>query len=191
MDKKFKQWKIEVKGIHPIIWNVMKRELELEKKELKKNELTEWEEEPKNWKRKAELKDGKVIIPERWFKNSLITSCKKNRIVPHFATRKSETYTNYVTSFMVYNDEVLCEMDDLIPFSAYVGAQGKNSTTKVWRVRPMLEEWGATFKIIDPASRMTEEELREIVGYAGLMVGLGDNRINNFGRFEIVSITEA
>jgi len=187
-NNKFKEWEVKVKGVHPIIWNVMKRELELEKRELKKDQLTEWEENPKNWKRKAEIKDNKIIIPERWFKSVLIESCKKNRIIPHFATRKSATYTNYVTSFMVYNDLPLCKMDDLVPFSAYVGAQGKNSTTKVWRVRPMKEKWNATFNVIDPSARMTKEELSEIISYAGLMIGMGDNRINNFGRFKIVSL---
>tara|TARA_R100000963_G_C4643915_1_gene107684 strand:- start:12 stop:590 length:579 start_codon:yes stop_codon:yes gene_type:complete len=185
------EWKVKIKGIQPIIWNVMKRELELEKKELKKDQLNGWEEDPKNWKRKAELKNNKVIIPERWFKSVLIESCKKNRIIPHFATRKSATYTNYVTSFMVFNGETLCEMKDLQPFSSYVGAQGKNSTTKVWRVRPMKEKWTANFTIVDPSSRMTREELKEIIDYAGLMIGLGDNRINNFGRFETVSLKEA
>ena len=185
---KFKEWEIKIKGLHPIIWNVMKRELELEKKELKKDQLTEWEENPKNWQRKAEIKDNKIIIPERWFKSVLIESCKKNRIIPHFATRKSATYTNYVTSFMVYNNSELCKINDLVPFSAYVGAQGKNSTTKVWRVRPMKEKWEASFTIIDPANRMTKEELTAIIDYAGLMIGMGDNRINNYGRFEIVSV---
>lgn len=190
MRKNFKEWKVKIKGLHPIIFNVMKRELELEKKELKKDQLTGWEENPVNWKRKAELKGKAVIIPERWFKSVMIESCKKNRIVPHFATRKSSTYTNYVTSFMVFNEKKLCGINDLTPFASYVGAQGKNSTTKVWRVRPMVERWEGTFKIVDPASRMTKEELTEIIEYAGLMIGIGDNRINNFGRFEVLSIAE-
>lgn len=170
----------------------MKRELELEKKELKKSELSEWEENPNNWQRKAELdNDNNAIIPERWLKNCMIDSCKKNRIVPHFATRKNETYTNYVTNFMVFNiGKPVCSIKKLQEYGAFVGAQGKNSTTKVWRVRPLMEEWKATFEIIDPAERMLDSELKEIIEYGGMMIGLGDNRINNFGRFELKSMKE-
>jgi len=49
MEKNIKKYEIEVEGNTPIIWNVMKRELEQEKAELKKDQLTEWEEDRKNW----------------------------------------------------------------------------------------------------------------------------------------------
>lgn len=186
-----KKYEIEIKGIQPIIWNVLKRELQQEIKELKKNQLSEWEENPRNWKRKAEFNEkGEVVIPERWIKGSLIESCKKNRLIPHFATRKNETYTSYVQSFMVFNGHKVCDKNDLEEYGAFVGAQGKNSSTKVWRVRPILKKWGATFTLIDPAGRMKETELKTILEYAGLMIGIGDNRINNFGRFELKKIKE-
>ena len=187
-----KKYEVEIKGIQPVIWNVLRRELELEKKELKKDQLSEWEEDPKNWKRKAEFNDkGEVVIPERWFKGALIGSCKKNRIVPHFATRKNETYTSYVQSFMVFNGHKLCGKDDLVEFGVFVSPQGmSNRNTKIWRVRPMLKKWSATFILIDPAGRIKMAELKEIIEYAGLMIGLGDNRINNYGRFELKKIME-
>ncbi len=190
-EKEMKKYKAKIKGSSPIIWNVMNRELWNEIKKLKRSELEEWGIDRKNWQRKAEFdKNGKVKIPERWFKTTMIQSCKKNRIVPHFASRKSETYTSYVENFMVFNKKSLCEATDLKDFGAFVGATGKNSTTKVWRVRPLLEEWNAEFEIIDAAGRMREDELKEIIDYAGLMIGIGDNRINNFGRFELMSLEE-
>ena len=92
---------------------------------------------------------------------------------------------------MVFNKHKGYNLKDLTDFSCYVGARGKNSDTKVWRVRPMLEQWEGQFEIIDPLGRMLKEELTEIINYAGLMIGLGDNRINNYGRFEIVELKEA
>jgi len=183
-----KKYKIEIVGCQPVIWNVMKRELELEKKELKKDQLSEWEEDKKNWSRKAELdKAGNVIIPDRWFKNAMIESCKKNRIIPHFATRKNETYTNYVRSCVVLNcGGALCKKKDLVYDGAYVSI----NNSKIWRVRPKMENWSATFEIIDPAARMKVDELEEMITYAGMMVGIGDNRINNLGRFDIKKIVE-
>lgn len=184
------KWKVKIQGVQPLIWNVMKREIELEKKKLKKNELSEWEEN--NWKKKAEYNDkGKVVIPERWVKSSLIAACKYSRLVPSFATRKSETFTRYMQSMMVGDVSPAYDEKQLEYFGAYVGAQGKSSSgSKVWRVRPLMKEWIAEFLVIDPVGRMVKGELQALVGYAGLYCGIGDNRNNNFGRFVVKSIVE-
>ena len=188
-----KKYKITIRGINvPIIWNVMKKELQDELKELKKDEMGEWEVDKKNWSRKAEFNEnGEVIIPERWFKSAIVDSCKKNRIVPHYATRKNATYTDYIRSFMIFNiGKCVCKQDELEEYGAFVGAQGMNSNTKIWRVRPMISQWEATFEIVDAAERIKISELKDIIEFAGMMIGLGDNRINNFGRFELISLVE-
>lgn len=188
MEYKIKKYKIKIKGTSPIIWNVMKKEIEDEKKKLKKNELGDWEEN--NWHKKAEFdSEGGIIIPDRWFKSMIETSAKQTRIVPHFATRKNETYTNYINSFMVYSKGKKFNRKDLEYYGAFVGAQGKNSSTKVWRVRPLINKWSWEFEIIDPAGRMKEDELKALIEYGGLFIGLGDNRKNNYGRFEIQNIS--
>lgn len=185
-----KKYEISIKGTSPLIWNVQKKELQDEIAKLKKNQLAEWDET--NWKRRAAFDDKKnVIVPANWFKQSIIGACKKTRMVPHYATRKNETYTYYVSSFMVDTiSKPLGTMKNLEPFGTFVGAQGVNSNTKVWRTRPMMKNWHATFRVIDPAGRMTKNELKELVEYVGLFGGLGDNRINNFGRFDLVSLKE-
>jgi len=181
-----KKYEVEIKGTTPLIWNVMSLELQEEQKVLKKDELCEWSRNRVNWIRKAEFDaEGNVIIPQRWFKSALINSCKKNRIVPHYATKKNETYTYYVQSLMVFSEGFVCKEKDLEEFGEFVGAQGKNSATKIWRVRPMKKEWSAKFIILDSAGRINLGELKEIIEFAGLMVGLGDNRSNNYGRFEL------
>lgn len=185
-----KKYEISIKGTSPLIWNVQKKELQDELSKLKKNELAEWDE--KNWRRRAAMDEkGNVIVPGNWFKQALIGACKKTRMVPHYATRKNETYTYYVTSFMVDTiSEPLCKPDDLQDFGTFVGAQGSNSNTKVWRTRPMLKNWSVTFQIIDAGGRMTKDELKTLIEYVGLFGGLGDNRINNYGRFELVKLKE-
>jgi len=189
MAKFGKTYLMRIKGESPLVWNRQKKELEDEKKALKKDQLNEWEE--KNWRRKAEFnEDGQVIIPNEWVKGAFIESCKRNRIVPHFATSKNQTYTSYVQSCMFEVLDAVADEKSLKYYGAYVGAQGKNSSTKVWRVRPLVEKWDATIRFIDPFGRMEIKELEDIATYAGLMVGIGDNRINNFGRFDIVSIKE-
>jgi len=186
-----KKYRIGIKGIHPLIWNRMRRELQLEVKQLKKDQLEEWEIDRKNWIRKAEFNGGdEVIIPPEWIKGMLGSACKQTKMVPHFATTKKQTYTSYMSSVMFDNIEPVCKKDDLVDYGAFCGAQGKNSNTKVWRVRPMLVEWETTFELIDPAGRMLKSELEELLYNGGLFAGLGDNRANNFGRFEVVDVKE-
>ena len=56
---------------------------------------------------------------------------------------------------------------------------------KVLRCHPMLEGWNASFQLIDTVGRMKKSELEELITWAGMAVGIGDQRIFNFGRFEI------
>ena len=190
-----KKYEIKIRGTTPVIYNRLKKELEDEKKKLKKNELNEWEE--KNWIRKAEIRDGMLILPREWFKSMLINAAKKTRLVPHFATSKKETFTQYIGSCMVedaifYDGKKPLTKDDLKPFGAYMGAQGANSKTKVWRVRPTFTPpWTATITFIDPFERITIDELKELVEFGGAFIGIGDSRNMNYGRFEVVSIKEA
>jgi len=187
-----KQWKIQIKGTSPVLWNVRKKELFEEQKALKKNEYQEWEE--KNWPRKAEYdENGRVIIPTRWLMRALIVACKKTRLVPHFETTKKATYTSYVQIFMIYNaDNGVCNVDELEKHEDSVDAQGGNGGGKsiVWRCWPMKREWTASFRLVDPAGRMLKSELKELLEYIGLFIGLGDQRNRGFGRFELINLEE-
>jgi hypothetical protein len=181
-----KKYKLVIEGINPLIWNVLRKDMEDERRQLKKNQLEEFEE--KNWKRKAEYKDNKeieVIVPARWMKSMLIEACKKTRIVPHYENKKNATYTNYVGSFTVENGKPICKKKELIEHGRYMPSQGSQGGGKVWRIRPMLEKWQAEFTIVDAHGRMLDRELKELLEFGGMFIGLGDSRVENFGRFEI------
>jgi len=185
-----KKYEIEIKGISPYIWNVYKKEMADEIKKLKKNQLEEYDE--KNWRRKAaDDEKGNAIIRPEGFKQAIIDACRKTMIVPHFANRKNETYTYYAHSLMVeVISKPICKIIDLEPFGAFVGARGKNSDTKIWRTRPMVKHWNVTYQVIDPVGRMLITELKTLIEHVGLLGGLGDNRVNNFGRFDLIKIAE-
>ena len=193
-----KKYTIKIKGLRPLLWNTMKKELEDEKKALKKNEMDEWECDPKNWLRKAcIIQKGKypkpaenVLVPHTWLKAMIVDACKHSRIVPHFATRKNETYTRYAESLIVESEKPICKVKNLKEHGAFLGAQGKNSSTKVWKIRPELTKWQHEFILVDPFGRMTKKELKEILDYAGIIEGIGDGRSVNMGRFELVTIKE-
>lgn len=184
-----KKWIVKIKGIKPLINNVRTRELDAEVAALKKDELAEWEET--NWRRKAEIENGMVVIPSRWIRAMLITACKKTMTVPHFATSKKQTYTAYVSSFVVNNiGDPLCTVDELEYFGAFVGAQGAGSKSKIWKVRPEIKKWSGVFEIIDPLGRMKKAELVDLMNYGGYIIGIGDARALSYGRFDVVKITE-
>ena len=185
-----KKYEIEIIGNSPYVWHTMTKELYDEIGKLKKDEFSEWDNN--NWRRWATT-DNKlnVIITPSGFKQAIINACKRTRIVPHFATSKKETYTFYAQNFMVFTiSKPVCKVSELEPYGCFVGAQGKNSDTKVWRTRPLFKNWKVTYSLIDPMGRMKIDELKQLVEWVGLMGGLGDNRINNFGRFDIKSIRE-
>lgn len=186
-----KKYKIKIRGITPLIWNVMKRELEEEKKELKKDQLVEWEE--KSWRKKAEYNDKKeVLLPNRWIKGAMITACMQARFIPHFATMKNQTYTSYVKSCVIDESKSVAKNEKSLEyFGQYLSSQGTKGTGgKVWRVRPLLKKWETEFTFVDAFGRMKKSELEDILDYTGSMVGIGDNRRNNFGRFEVTDIKE-
>jgi hypothetical protein len=184
-----KKYSIKVKSTTPLLINVRDRKVELELKEVKKNELEEWEQN--NWKRKAELDEkGNVILPSRWFRSSFIQGCRSSKVIPHFASRKNETYTKYAESMIFQSGTFKCKPKDLKEFGAYVGAQGKNSSTKIWRIRPQIDKWETEFIIVDALDRITIKELNEIFDFSGMLIGVGDGRNLNYGRFEIVKIKE-
>ena len=182
-----KKYIIGLKGISPIVFNTRQIGLDEEISKLKKDEYSAWEK--KNWKQKAERDSkGNVILPTRWFRASFIQSCKSTMMVPKFATSKKQTYTRYAQSLIFQGTTFMCNEKDLKEYGAYVGAQGAGSKTKVWRIRPQLDSWETDIEVIDPFGRMDEDEFKELLDYSGTIVGVGDGRSLNFGRFEVVSI---
>ena len=54
------------------------------------------------------------------------------------------------------------------------------------RYRPMFEKWSLSFNIELLDEDLNPEVVKEILASAGHKVGIGDNRLNGFGRLEVV-----
>ena len=186
-----KTYEIKIKGITPLVWNRQKMELRDMIKKLKKDELED--NELKNWKMKAEINNGDAIIPPEWIIGSMVNSAKETRIIPWFATSKNQTYTKYIANIRVSPGKPIIagKADDLKRKDALMSSQGKsNMGGKVLRCHPILENWNTSFTLIDTVGRMKKEELEKLLNWAGMAGGIGDQRIFNFGRFDIVSVRE-
>ena len=186
-----KTYEIEIEGITPLVYNRQNMKLREIIKGLKKDELEE--NEYKNWKMKAEINNGDAIIPPEWLVGCLVNSAKETRIVPHFATTKSQTYTKYLSNIKVSPGKpiVAGKANDLKRKEAMFSSQGKSKMGgKVVRCHPILEEWNAKFILIDTVGRMKKDELKTLLDWGSQAVGIGDQRIFNFGRFEVKNIKE-
>ena len=190
-----KKYEIKIESNTPIIWNVQKKEVEDEKRKLKNDQYSEYEEN--NWQKKAEYKNNEVlgkevIIPDRWFKSALLLAAIRTGLTPHYAKGKKERYTTYLQSCLIENGKPVCNIKDLKGKGEFMKAQpNQKKSGKVWRIRPMLEKWETSFLMVDPFGRMKVDELKELVEYCGMFIGLGDSRGMNFGRFTIKSVKEA
>ena len=186
-----KVYKIEIKGVTPMVYNRQKIEIRNMIKGLKKDQLEE--NELKNWKMKAETNNGNAIIPPEWIIGCLVNSAKETRMIPWFATSKNQTYTKYISNIKISPGKpiVAGKAKDLKRKDAMLSSQGKsNMGGKVLRCHPILEEWDAAFELVDTVERMKLEELKELLAWGGTAVGIGDQRIFNFGRFEVKNIEE-
>lgn len=170
-----KKYEVKIKGITPVVWNRQKMELRDIMKKLKKDEMEE--NELKNWKMKAEINNGNVIIPPEWIIGCLVNSAKETRIVPWFATSKNQTYTKYISNIKVNprTPIIAGEEKDLKRKEAMLSSQGKSKMGgKVLRCHPMLENWDAKFILIDTVERMKKKELEELFNWGGMAIGIGD-----------------
>lgn len=186
-----KKYEISIEGITPVVWNRLKKEIIDRNKKLKKDQLEG--NELDNWKLKAEIKNGNAIIPPEWILSCLVNAAKETRIIPWFATSKSQTYTKYLSNVRINpgKDIVAGKSDDLKRKDAMLSSQGKSKMGgKVLRCHPILEEWNANFILVDTLGRMKLEELKTLFEWGGQAVGIGDQRIFNFGRFDIKNIKE-
>lgn len=64
---------------------------------------------------------------------------------------------------------------------AAVGVSGK----RVMRVRPQFPRWALVASAYLLEDVMDPDDLKRVAGRSGMAIGLGDNRINGFGRFTV------
>ena len=56
-------------------------------------------------------------------------------------------------------------------------------------VRPCIDEWNAEFTLLSQLD-FSDKDIKRNVEVAGIDIGIGSNRINGFGRFELSGFSE-
>lgn len=191
-----KEFLIKLKSESSLVFDCLKKDVQDELKQCKQAEVDPfWNE---NWWRKAHFdynggktfednKSQDVFLKNEWFRGMLGESAKKCRIVPHDANSKKATYTNHIKNLLVESEKPICKVKDLKQIGRYdVNKMGQ----KIWNLFPNIDSWESEIVIIDTVSRILKSELKELMEYGGLCVGIGAKRYFRHGRFSVIDIKE-
>lgn len=129
--------------------------------------------------------DGRVVVPQTNVRRCFKETAK--------ATRQGR---NIDRALNIADPEVLADglplvfpQDNLSAEELWALPQYHDTTIvaspgRVPRTRPRFHPWGLTADWLLFPSMLSVEDLRTIVDQAGLIEGLGDNRVNGAGRFK-------
>jgi len=130
--------------------------------------------------------DGNLAIPASWFRGCLI------EYLVSTAGAKQKTSTKQEVSPRI---QILPELISLgtkefeidkraIP----VKIHGKIADMD-FCIRPIIKSWKVTFTLVSALDK-TAKQLKIDLENAGIEQGIGSNRINGYGRFEVVSFNK-
>jgi len=175
MGGEIKQYQVKVRGITPVLQHKFNG-LAAEKR-LK--QLPDKQQAEAHAYREGEY----IVFPATWFeqclKNAYVSLAPKNsknaakqfigsriRVKPDFINTGQKTY----------------EID-----KRTVPSQIGKKSCRDFVIRPRLDKWEVEFIVETP---LKKDELMEILEEAGIEHGVGANRTNGFGRFEVVELKE-
>lgn len=130
------------------------------------------------------LHEGHVIVPVMNIKRCLKEAAKANRLGRHIDRALNpadpEAIANGVPLKFPHSSSTPMELWEI---PGYRDTTMVASPGRVPRTRPQFSKWGVAADWFLYVNLLSVEDLRSIGEYAGLIEGLGDNRINGQGRF--------
>ena len=151
-----------------------------EEKRIK--EMTETEQAEKHAYRHP---NGNLAFPCEWFRGCIVN----NFIDKAGSKTKTSTKNTVAPRIRVEPNLIDLGIKDYEIDIRSVPSGGRSGGIRDFCIRPRIDEWEAEFTLLSlldyPAS-----EMRRSVEVAGIDIGVGSNRVNGFGRFEVVSFEE-
>ena len=184
--EKITKFEANIEGAAPLLMNKLDRDLNLEFKEVARDKRDEWLDA--NWERKLYTKviDGKkqIIFPEDVVHSFLWNAAMKYRVPP--PREVGRTWTAYFKAGVIIDEPAVLECSKPVPFCTMVNGNPSSAkkSSKVYSVRPMINEWKTTLKFSDMGERLDRKTIESILVAGGLFVGLGDWRPQR-GRFKL------
>lgn len=180
---------LEITGIGGMLMDKMP-DMSISKSE-QKNQVKEdpIEKENRLWRTKLYVEGTNLIVP-----GENLHECMKEAAKYWGMTIPGEgkkTYTDVIKSAVVVENIYLNispnDKDNIVPLGKMVNgnpSKGKSSGCKVYKIRPLVQNWKGTCILHIFDARLTESVLRTILSYAGTFKGLCNWR-PIYGRFEV------
>jgi hypothetical protein len=120
------------------------------------------------------------VIPTRMLRKSIIEAAKINKLGK--AVTRALTFKN-VHVPLVYDGPK--DLEELFQLKKYHNrASVSIGRAKVMRVRPSFPDWKVVADAILIEEALDLEDLERLVSLAGQVEGIGDNRVNGYGRYK-------
>lgn len=183
-DVKMKKYKVEIKGITPLLQN-KPEEYGFDVQWIEKQASEDWEKEA--LKKIYRDNEGKIYQPSEHIIRTLIEAGKKIKM----KGAGKATYSKIFGSMVSVEPYVLIhDNQDFEIFKKLVVIPSTKG--RVMRYRPMLKDWSLTFDILFE-DEIPSDVIKEALEIAGRYSGIGDWRPEKkgvFGKFQVVSFKE-
>ena len=182
--------KLELTGTSPMLMhnialadpdNPVVREIQTYTSKRKKTEDDRRAIERLEWFGGLYVDDGRIVMPTGNIRRCIVEAGKISRQGTQVVRALQFADMNVPLAYEGPEDpQELFKREEFHDRSA-VGISGK----RTMRVRPRFPRWALVADAILLESVMDVDDLRRVAEMAGKAIGLGDNRINGFGRFTV------
>jgi hypothetical protein len=127
------------------------------------------------------IEDGRPVIPTGNIRKSIIQAGKISKQGTQVTRALQFTDLHVPISYDGPTDLEALYADKVFSNRAAVGISGK----RTMRVRPQFTRWAIVANALLLEDVMDPEDLVRVAERAGAAEGLGDNRVNGYGRFKV------
>lgn len=164
---------VEVRGIAPLVQNKFIED----KSETSRRKQKTYDDNEELEKRTYKNNKGELIQPAIHIKSSMVKSATA------FKFEGKKTYKDIIRAGIIIDPSEIVHLNQKYEID-------KRSVviqrSRIMRVRPILNEWGLKFKIINlQPENLSKKVIKDILTDSGKYTGIGDMR-PEYGRFEIV-----
>lgn len=125
------------------------------------------------------IEDGRVVIPTGNIRKSIIDAGKVSKQGTQVSRALQFADMSVPIVYEGPGDPQALFADKTYHHRSAVGISGK----RTMRVRPQFPRWAVIARAILLEDVMDLDDLRRVTDRAGQAIGLGDNRVNGYGRF--------
>lgn len=130
--------------------------------------------------------ENNIVLPMQNFRKCVIDAAKITR-----DGKNVERGLSSLTLLPLLDHDGSGDPDEMAVDLAFRDCRSvKVGQARVLRTRPRFNRWSVTYQAMIFTNVIGSDDVIEFVKLAGRSIGLGDNRTNGFGRFDLVEVKE-